>query len=146
MAPPFDKPEVRRAVALTLDRKAFIDTLTQGKGDIGGAMLSPPDGVWGLPSEMLKTLPGYDPDVRRIGPKRASSWRSSATGRTTGSRSRCRPAISRPYRDPAVILIDQLKEIYIDGELDPVDTAGLVSQGLAQGFHGRPQSDRQRPR
>jgi peptide/nickel transport system substrate-binding protein len=28
-----------------------------------------------------------------------------------------------PYRDPAVILIDQLKEIYIDGELEPVDTA-----------------------
>src|SRR5438552_3587308 len=28
-----------------------------------------------------------------------------------------------PYRDPAVILIDQLKEIYIDGELEPIDTA-----------------------
>jgi len=27
-----------------------------------------------------------------------------------------------PYRDPAVILIDQLKEIYIDGELETVDT------------------------
>jgi peptide/nickel transport system substrate-binding protein len=27
-----------------------------------------------------------------------------------------------PYRDPAVILIDQLKEIYIDGVLEPVDT------------------------
>ena len=27
------------------------------------------------------------------------------------------------YRDPAVILIDQLKEIYIDGALDPVETA-----------------------
>ena len=27
-----------------------------------------------------------------------------------------------PYRDPAVILIDQLKQIYIDGELEPVDT------------------------
>jgi peptide/nickel transport system substrate-binding protein len=27
-----------------------------------------------------------------------------------------------PYRDPAVILIDQLKEIYITGELEPVDT------------------------
>jgi peptide/nickel transport system substrate-binding protein len=26
------------------------------------------------------------------------------------------------YRDPAVILIDQLKEIYMDGVLDPVDT------------------------
>ena len=27
-----------------------------------------------------------------------------------------------PYRDPAVLLIDQLKEIYIDGELELVDT------------------------
>jgi peptide/nickel transport system substrate-binding protein len=27
------------------------------------------------------------------------------------------------YRDPAVILIDQVKDIYIDGELDPVETA-----------------------
>jgi peptide/nickel transport system substrate-binding protein len=26
------------------------------------------------------------------------------------------------YRDPAVILIDQLKEVYIDGELEPIDT------------------------
>jgi peptide/nickel transport system substrate-binding protein len=26
------------------------------------------------------------------------------------------------YRDPAVLLIDQLKEVYIDGELDAVDT------------------------
>jgi ABC-type transport system substrate-binding protein len=29
-APPFDKPELRRAVALSVDRKAFIATLTQG--------------------------------------------------------------------------------------------------------------------
>ena len=27
------------------------------------------------------------------------------------------------YRDPAVILIDQLKDVYIEGELEPVDTA-----------------------
>ena len=27
------------------------------------------------------------------------------------------------YRDPAVIPIDQLKEIYIDGELEPIETA-----------------------
>ena len=39
---PFNKPELRRAVALTIDRKAFIDTLTQGAGTIGGALLAPP--------------------------------------------------------------------------------------------------------
>ena len=26
------------------------------------------------------------------------------------------------FRDNAIILIDQLKEIYIDGELNPIDT------------------------
>ncbi len=30
--PPFSNPELRRAVALTIDRRAFIETLTQGKG------------------------------------------------------------------------------------------------------------------
>ena len=61
--PPFDNPDVRRALALTLDRKAFIDTINEGKADIGGAMLPPPKGIWGMPPEMLKTLPGYGPDV-----------------------------------------------------------------------------------
>src|SRR6266404_4596830 len=36
--PPFDNPDLRRAVALSLDRKAFIDIITQGKGDIGATM------------------------------------------------------------------------------------------------------------
>ena len=63
--PPFDNPDIRRALALTLDRKAFIDTINEGKADIGGAMLPPPEGIWGMPMEMLMTLPGYDPDVAK---------------------------------------------------------------------------------
>src|SRR5437588_4591075 len=64
-APPLDNPELRRAMALTLDRKAFIDILTLGQGDIGGAMLPGPEGVWGVPAEMVRTLPGYDADVAK---------------------------------------------------------------------------------
>src|SRR5216683_559218 len=63
--PPFNNPDLRRAMALTLDRKAFIDIIAEGKGDIGGTMLPAPEGVWGMPPEMLKTLPGYDPDVAK---------------------------------------------------------------------------------
>ena len=63
--PPFDNADLRRAMALTLDRKAFIDILTEGQAKIGGAMLPPPDGLWGMPTEMLRTLPGYDPDVQK---------------------------------------------------------------------------------
>src|SRR6266480_4060146 len=120
--PPFDNADLRRAVALTLDRKAFIDIITQGKGDIGATLL-PPEGLWGMPPEMLQTLPGYDPDV---GKNRAAARKimeklgygsSNRLGVTVSSRNI--PA----YRDPAVILIDQLKEIYIDGVLEPIETA-----------------------
>ena len=56
--PPFDDIEVRRAVAMTLDRKAFIDIMTQGQGDAGGAMPPMPAGRWGLPDEMLRAPAG----------------------------------------------------------------------------------------
>jgi peptide/nickel transport system substrate-binding protein len=121
-APPFGKPEVRRAIALTLDRKAFIDTLTQGKGIIGGALMSPPFGVWGLPSDKMPTLFGYGADVAA---NRAEA-RKLMEGQGYGPNNRIHVKIATrnlpPYRDPAVLLIDQLKEIYIDGELELIDT------------------------
>jgi peptide/nickel transport system substrate-binding protein len=121
-APPFDKPELRRAVALTLDRKAFVDTLTEGKGDLGGAMLPPPEGVWGMPPELLKSLPGYDPDVAKNRGEARSIMEKLGYGPANRLNLTVLTRNIPPFRDPAVILIDQLKEIYIDAELDPIDT------------------------
>ena len=121
-APPFDDPEMRRAVALTLDRKQFIDTLTQGKGDIGGALLAPPEGIWGMPRDLMEQLPGYSPDV---GKSRVEAQRiMQAHGYGPDKRLQLKVSTRNipPYRDPAVILLSQLKEIFIDAELDPVDT------------------------
>jgi peptide/nickel transport system substrate-binding protein len=63
--PPFNNPELRRAMALAIDRQAFIDIITQGKGDIGGVLQPPPAGLWGMPPEQLAKLPGYDTDVNK---------------------------------------------------------------------------------
>jgi peptide/nickel transport system substrate-binding protein len=121
-APRFDNSELRRAMALSLDRKAFIDIITEGMGDIGGVMLPPPEGVWGMPPDMLKILPGYDPDVA----KNRTEARKIMEGLGYSPDNRIAVKVSirniAPTRDPAVILIDQLKEIYIDGELETVDT------------------------
>ena len=55
---PFDNADLRRAMALTLDRKSFIDILGQGEGEIGGALMPPPDGVWGMPPDMAADTTG----------------------------------------------------------------------------------------
>ena len=44
-APPFDNADMRRAIALSLDRKAFINIISEGQGDIGGVMQPLPEGV-----------------------------------------------------------------------------------------------------
>jgi peptide/nickel transport system substrate-binding protein len=64
-ASPFDSPDLRRAILLALDRKPFIEILSEGQGEIGGVMLPPPEGVWGMPLEVLQTLPGYNADVQK---------------------------------------------------------------------------------
>jgi ABC-type transport system substrate-binding protein len=62
-APLFDSPELRRVLALALDRKSFIDILAEGQGDVAGAMLPPPAGVWGMPPDILTTIPGHGPEL-----------------------------------------------------------------------------------
>jgi len=121
-APPFDNPELRRAVALTLDRQAFIDTLTQGKGDIGGTMLPPPEGIWGMPPDLARQLPGYDPDVAKSRAQARAIMEQHGYGPDKRLQIKVSTRNVPPYRDPAVILIDQLKQIYIDAELEPVDS------------------------
>jgi len=121
-APPFDDPEMRRALALALDRKAFIEILTEGQGEIGGAMLPPPEGIWGMPRETLRTLPGYSPDVQKNREEARQIMERLGYGHDK------RLAIllttrNRPVeRDPAVVLLSQLKEVYIDAELQLVET------------------------
>src|SRR5208283_47018 len=39
-----------------------------------------------------------------------------------------------PYRDPAVILTDQLKEVFIDGELEIVETASWFPKVMRKDY------------
>ena len=132
--PPFDNAELRRAMSLTLDRKAFIDIITEGQGDIGGTMLPGPEGVWSMPPELLKTLPGYDPDVA----KNRAAARKVLEKLGYGPDKRLAVTVSTRnvsgYRDAAVILIDQLKEIYIDGQLETVDTTQWYPRIMRRDF------------
>jgi len=121
--PPFDDPELRRAMGLAIDRQAFVDILTDGEGFRGAAMQPPPAGQWGLPKEMLDKLPGYGPDVAASRAEARDIMKKLGYGPDKPMKIKVSTRDIPPYRDPAVILIDQLKEIWIDAELEPIDTA-----------------------
>ena len=120
--PPFDNPELRRAMVLSLDRQAFIDILSEGQGEMGGAMMPPPAGSWGMPPEVLQTLPGYGPDVAKNRAEARAIMNKLGYGPDKPLEVTVTTRNAAAYRDAAVLLIGQLKEIYIDGTLNAIDT------------------------
>jgi peptide/nickel transport system substrate-binding protein len=76
-----------------------------------------------MPDEMLRTLPGYDPDVE----KNRAEARKLMEKHGYGPSNRLLLTISArnvaQHRNVGVLLIDQLKHIYIDGVLETVETA-----------------------
>jgi peptide/nickel transport system substrate-binding protein len=122
-APPFNNADLRRAVALSLDRKALLDILTEGTGTPGAAMLPPPQGIWGLPPDQLSALPGYSPDVEKSRTEARAIMQKLGYGPDKPLKVKIMTRNAAVFRDPAVALSDQLKQIYIEAELDLVETA-----------------------
>ena len=120
--PPFNNLELRKAMALALDRKSFIDIIFQGQGDQGGTLLPPPEGVWGMPPDMLKTISGYG-DVNKDRQQARAIMTKLGYSADKPLKIKVSTRNIATYRDPAVVLIDQLKSIYIDAELEPVESS-----------------------
>ena len=121
-SPPFNNADIRRAVALVLDRSAFSKILTEGEAQIGGAMLPGPEGQWAMPREVLESLPGYGPDVAKNREEGRALMRKQGYGPENRLKLKVFTRDIPTFRDPALLLSDQLREIYIDSELEVVDT------------------------
>ena len=121
-------------MALSLDRRAFIDIITAGQGEIGGVMQPAPAGLWGMPPEMLSSLPGYDPDVQKNRAEARQIMKALGYGPDNHLKIKVTVRDIPYYRDPGVILIDQLHQVYIDGELEPVDTTNCFPKMMRKDY------------
>jgi peptide/nickel transport system substrate-binding protein len=133
-APPFDDTELRRAIALSLDRQALIDILAEGQGAIGGTVMPPPDGIWGMPPEVLQTLPGYDADVGKNRDAARGIMHKLGYGPDKHLAVKLSTRNVPGYRDAAIIVISHLKEIYIDAELEVIDTANYFPRIMRKDY------------
>lgn len=119
---PFDNENVRRAIQLAIDRKAYTDILTQGKARPGGTMLPQPEGLWGMPTEMLEKITGYDPDIEKSRTEARKIMEEHGYTEQNPLRVKLASRDLPSYRDPAVILIDHLRAINVAAELELVDS------------------------
>jgi peptide/nickel transport system substrate-binding protein len=122
-AAPFDNPDMRRALVLGLDRKAFVDGLTQGQSVVGGTMQPPPDGVWGLPADLLAVVPGYGPDVDKNRAEARALMEKLGYGADKPLRLKIATRGVALYKDAAEMTAGQLKSIHVDASVEVVETS-----------------------
>lgn len=121
-APPFNDPKIRAAMTLTFDRKAFIDIMGEGKLAIGGAMMPLPEGQWGMPAAVQAALPGYSPDIEKSRAEGRKIMEGLGYSKEKPLRIKVTTRALDAYKDPAVILVDQLRHIHIEAELFVADS------------------------
>ena len=98
-APPFDNPDLRRALVLASTARPSSTSSTRATPQLGGTMQPLKDGIWGMPEEMLRSVPGYGTDVEKNREEaRAHDEEGGLRTRQAPARSRSRPAASRSTR------------------------------------------------
>ena len=93
-----------------------------------------PEGRWGLPPEILRDLPGYGPDIAKSREKARAVMAAKGYGPNKPLKIKVSTRNLPTYRDASVVLMSQLKEIYIDAELQLVDTAQWVPKLIRRDY------------
>jgi peptide/nickel transport system substrate-binding protein len=121
--PPFTEPMVRRAFSLALDRRAFNRSVQPGY-NLGAMLLSRPYGAWGLDESVFDSVPGYrDPALDKEDARKL--MREAGYGPQHRLALKVTTQNVANYRDAAAWSLGELKQIYVDGELDIREVASF---------------------
>ena len=132
--PPFNEAKLRRAVALGLDRQGFIDIMSHGESKISGVMMALPEGLWGMPKEVLEKLPGYSGTLEERQAEAKKLMESLGYGPSNRLKIKVSTRDFTTYKEPAVILVDQLNKLYFDAELEIIESTIWFGRAGRQDF------------
>jgi peptide/nickel transport system substrate-binding protein len=120
--PPFDNVQVRRAVSLAIDRRAYVRAVHQGGAMVGASLAPPPWGSWGLLDRDLVALPGYGhpaADKARARTLLAGAGYGPGNPLRVEMGTRAMPQ----YVDFASFVIHELRQVGVEATLKQVETA-----------------------
>jgi peptide/nickel transport system substrate-binding protein len=120
--PPFDNPQVRKAMALAIDRPSLIEIISGGKASVASNMMALPEGQWGMPAEMMAKLPGYG-NVAEQQAEARKIMESLGYGPNNRLKVKVATRDFSTYKDPAVVFVDQLNKIHFDAEMELVESS-----------------------
>jgi len=119
---PFDNPAVRRAFSFAMDRQAFVQGVRHGGAVVGASMMPKPFGIWGLPDQDFKTLPGYrGSEVDKAEARKLLAAAGYGPGKPLKVELVTR-TISI-YLDVGSFVADQLRQVGVEASLKQMDTA-----------------------
>lgn len=99
----------------------------------GGTLLPPPFGIWGMPAEMLNDVFSYG-DVKKNREEGRALMRKAGYGPDKKLKTKVSTRNIATFRDPAVILLDQLREVYVEAELDVIETSVYYAKVFKKEF------------
>jgi peptide/nickel transport system substrate-binding protein len=119
-------------MTLALDRDAMIKIVTAGKASISGAMMAEPEGNWGMPKARLEQFAEYAGTPAERREKARKIMQELGYGPDKKLKVKVGTRDFQAFKDPAVLLVDQLNQIYFDAELEIIESTlyyGRVTRG-----------------
>jgi peptide/nickel transport system substrate-binding protein len=113
--PPFNDVRLRRALSAGMDRAGYVQAVLQGGGVPGSALAPPPIGLWGLAGK----------DVPRGNDRARARALLAEAGYGPGNPLKL-DVITRNiaiYRDGAAFVVDNLRQIGVEGTLRMIESA-----------------------
>ncbi|HEV8615122.1 MAG TPA: ABC transporter substrate-binding protein [Methylomirabilota bacterium] len=129
---PFTDPRVRKALTLGIDRYTMGKVLYPLTGLKNVGALIRPDSEWGMAPAELEKLPGFGKDIEksRAEAKRLLAEAGYPNGLKVVLKNR---NVKLPYQDFAVFLIQEWRQIGVEAENRPLETAAWFNDGQNTG-------------
>jgi len=132
--PPFDNSKLRKVVTLAVDRDGMITILSHGAATPSGVMMPLPEGIWGMPKDVIDKLPGYgDALEARLAQARKLM---EELGYTESNKLKIKVSTRdlSSYKDAAVLMVDQLNKANFSAELEVIESSVWFGRAARQDY------------
>ncbi|MGE3917605.1 MAG: ABC transporter substrate-binding protein, partial [Hyphomicrobiaceae bacterium] len=132
--PPLDNVDLRRAISLAVDREGMLTITSHGAANVSGVMMSPPEGIWGMPDDVISKLSGYGGTLEERQAEARKIMEKLGYGATNKLPIKVSTRDLASYKDPAVILVDQLNKIHFAAELEIIESSVWFGRAARQDY------------